>query len=209
LLLSRSKTLSRFGTNNTFSCRVSGNLCGLLLRSLSFHLILSTLPSSLHRMLVNHCHCPHAQELLSQTRRPTPTSLKRKNLDQQSSGGIGLDSCPNFCSKGDHIKVFQPHLQGTLLVLIPDYFLTQRENICERLYHSRSTRWNVGGPIRLCCISDEIHVGIPVMATMKVIEAICRRLGYTGLKPDHEKAVRSFMNGQDLFESLTTSCGNF
>ena len=30
------------------------------------------------------------------------------------------------------------------------------------------------------------------------IEAVCRRLGYAGLKPDHEKAVRSFGNGRDV-----------
>jgi len=37
-----------------------------------------------------------------------------------------------------------------------------------------------------------------------VIEAVCRRLGYTGLKPDHEKLVRSFVNSWDVLESLTT-----
>ena len=146
-------------------------------------------------MLVNHCHRQHAQELLSQTRRPTPTSLKRKNLDQQPSGGIGLDSCPSFCSKEDHIKVFQPHLQGTLLVLFPDHLLPQRGNsLLNGLFHSRSAHLKVGGPIRLCCISDKIHVGI--MVTKKAEWSVCSRLGYTGLKPDHEKAVSSFMNGR-------------
>ena len=164
LLLSRSKILSGFGTKkNIFLCRVSGNmstLCGLLPKALSS---IRASPLCLHRMLVNHCHRQHAQELLSQTRRPTPTSLKRKNLDQQPSGGIGLDSCPSFCSKEDHIKVFQPHLQGTLLVLFPDHLLPQRGNsLLNGLFHSRSAHLKVGGPIRLCCISDKIHVGIMV-----------------------------------------------
>jgi len=30
------------------------------------------------------------------------------------------------------------------------------------------------------------------------IEAICRRLGYAGLKQDHKKVVRSFMNSHDV-----------
>ena len=33
------------------------------------------------------------------------------------------------------------------------------------------------------------------------IKVVCRRLGYAGLKPDHEKAVRSFVNNQDMFVS--------
>jgi len=41
------------------------------------------------------------------------------------------------------------------------------------------------------------------------IEAVCRRLGYTGLKLDHEKGVRSFMKVWDVFESLTTGSGEF
>jgi len=36
-----------------------------------------------------------------------------------------------------------------------------------------------------------------------VIEAVCRRL-----KPDHEKVVRSFVNGWDVLESLTTNSEN-
>ena len=39
--------------------------------------------------------------------------------------------------------------------------------------------------------------------------AVCRRLGPAGLKPEHEKVVRSFMNSQDMFESLTTGSGKF
>ena len=42
-----------------------------------------------------------------------------------------------------------------------------------------------------------------IMATKKAIEAVCRRLGYTVLKLEHEKAFRSFVNGQKVFESLT------
>ena len=33
------------------------------------------------------------------------------------------------------------------------------------------------------------------------IEAVCRRLGYAGLKPDHEKAVRSFGNSRDVLRA--------
>jgi len=35
------------------------------------------------------------------------------------------------------------------------------------------------------------------------------RLGYAGLKPDHEKAVRSFVDGGDVFENLETDSGKF
>ena len=30
-----------------------------------------------------------------------------------------------------------------------------------------------------------------------------------GLEPDHEKAVRSFANGRDVFECLKTGSGKF
>ena len=33
------------------------------------------------------------------------------------------------------------------------------------------------------------------------IEAVYRRLGYAGLKPDHKKAVRSFRNGRDVLRA--------
>ena len=33
------------------------------------------------------------------------------------------------------------------------------------------------------------------------IEAVRRRLGYTGLKPDHKKAIRSFRNGRDVLRA--------
>ena len=33
------------------------------------------------------------------------------------------------------------------------------------------------------------------------IVAVCRRLGYAGLKPDHKKAVRSFGNGRDVLRA--------
>jgi len=31
----------------------------------------------------------------------------------------------------------------------------------------------------------------------------------TRTEPNHKKAVRSFVNGWDVFEKLTTSCGNY
>ena len=34
------------------------------------------------------------------------------------------------------------------------------------------------------------------------IKAVIRRLGYAGQKLDHQKAVRSFVNSRDVFESL-------
>ena len=36
-----------------------------------------------------------------------------------------------------------------------------------------------------------------------------RRLGYAGLKTDHEKAVGSFVNGRDVFVNLMTNSGKF
>ena len=35
------------------------------------------------------------------------------------------------------------------------------------------------------------------------------KLGYAGLKPGHEKAVRSFVNGGDVFKSFATDSGKF
>ena len=53
-----------------------------------------------------------------------------------------------------------------------------------------SLRRNVGGPIRLLCESDVIH-GNNGDQESWAIKAVCRRLGYAGLKPASEKAVRS------------------
>ena len=75
------------------------------------------------------------------------------------------------------------------------------------LFHSHSAHRNVGRPIRLRCISDIIH-GNNGDQESRVIEAVYRRLGYAGLKPGHETAVRSFVNGQDVSESLTTDSGS-
>lgn len=47
------------------------------------------------------------------------------------------------------------------------------------------------------------------MATKKVIKAVFRRLGYAGLKIDHQKAVRSFANSWDVFESFKIGNGKF
>jgi len=47
-----------------------------------------------------------------------------------------------------------------------------------------------------------------IVAT-RVIEAVRRRLGYVGLETDQEKAFRSFINGRDVLESLTTGSGKF
>jgi len=41
------------------------------------------------------------------------------------------------------------------------------------------------------------------------IKAVHRRLGYTGVKPDHEKAVRSFKKGWDVLVSFSTGSGKF
>ena len=71
------------------------------------------------------------------------------------------------------------------------------------LFHSPSTCWNVGRPIRLHCVSDTIH-GNNGDQESWVIEAVCKTLGYTGLKPDHKKAVRSFVNSWEVFKSLKT-----
>ena len=56
------------------------------------------------------------------------------------------------------------------------------------LFHSCSIHQNVDQPIRLRYVSDVIH-------------------GDQVLKPDHKKAVGSFMNGRDVFESLKTNSG--
>jgi len=68
------------------------------------------------------------------------------------------------------------------------------------LFLSRSLCRNIGGPIRLLCETDVIHRNNGDHKSW-AIEAVCRRLGYTGLKPDHEKAVRSFRNGQDVLRA--------
>jgi len=41
----------------------------------------------------------------------------------------------------------------------------------------------------------------------QAIKASCKRLDYVGLKLDQEKAIRSFVSGQDVFLSLLTSSG--
>jgi len=93
---------------------------------------------------------------------------------------------------------------------VGDYSLIPRpyfsmDSLVNSLFCFCSTCWNAGKPIRLCCITDVIHGN----NCDQVIKAVCRRLGYTGLKPDHKKAVKSFVNGPDVFNSLTTSSGKF
>jgi len=51
----------------------------------------------------------------------------------------------------------------------------------------------------LRCVTDVIHKNNGNQESRA-----SRILGYAGLKLDHEKAVRSFVNGLDVFESLTT-----
>ena len=68
------------------------------------------------------------------------------------------------------------------------------------LFYSHSLCRNVGGPIRLVCESDVIHRNNGDWES-RAIEAVCRRLGYTGLKPDHENAVRSLGNGRDVLRA--------
>ena len=41
----------------------------------------------------------------------------------------------------------------------------------------------------------------------QAIEAACTKLGYAGLIPEQEKAVRSFVSGRDVFLSLPTGSG--
>ena len=41
----------------------------------------------------------------------------------------------------------------------------------------------------------------------RAIEAVCTNLGYAGLTPEQEKAVRSFVSGRDVFLSLPTGSG--
>ena len=75
----------------------------------------------------------------------------------------------------------------------PDRFSPHGEKnmVVNGLFRSRSLRRNVGSSIRLLCESDVIHVSNGDQESW-AIETVCRRLGYAGLKPDHEKAVRSF-----------------
>ena len=56
------------------------------------------------------------------------------------------------------------------------------------------------GPIRLLCEGDLIH-GNNGDQERWAIDAECRRLGYAGLKPDHEKAVRSFGNSRNVLRA--------
>ena len=41
----------------------------------------------------------------------------------------------------------------------------------------------------------------------RAIEAVCTKLGYAGLIPEQEKAVRSFVSSRDEFLSLPTGSG--
>ena len=77
---------------------------------------------------------------------------------------------------------------------------TGKNGLVNGLLCSRSLRWNVGSPIRLLCESDVIH-GNNGDQESWAIEAVCRSLGYAGLKPDHKTAVRSFGNGQDVLRA--------
>ena len=96
------------------------------------------------------------------------------------------------------------HFENHARPLIPrPLFATQGKNWSgERpiIFRSRSLRRNVGGPVRLLCESDVIHGANGNQETW-AIEAVCRRLGYTGLKPDHKKAVMSFGNGRDVLRA--------
>jgi len=58
-----------------------------------------------------------------------------------------------------------------------------------------ANRWNV---VRLHYVDDVIHGNNGDQAN----EAVCRRLGYTSVNLDHEKAVRCSMNGWDAFASF-------
>ena len=100
-------------------------LCGLLLKALSFHSSLFTLPTQ------------NAGKPLP------PSTCKRITLtDKKANSHITEEKEPwpatiwghlsKLLFQGGPYKVFQPHLQGTLLVLFPDHFLPQRRNICER-----------------------------------------------------------------------------
>ena len=64
---------------------------------------------------------------------------------------------------------------------------------------------NVGGPIRLLCENDVIHRNNGAQESW-AIEAVCRRLGYAGLKPASEKAVRSFANSRDVLRAWIVNC---
>ena len=91
------------------------------------------------------------------------------------------------------------------LVSFPDHFSLHRENgLVNGLFHSRSTLQYVGRPIRLCCVSEVIH-GNNGDQESWVIKAVLRRLGYTVLKPEHEKTDRNLMNSQDVFENLQST----
>jgi len=75
------------------------------------------------------------------------------------------------------------------LVSFPD----GKNGLVNSLFHSHSIYRNNGRPIMLRCVSDVIH-GNNGNQESWAIKAVCRRLGYAVLKPDHKKAVRSFMN---------------
>ena len=87
-----------------------------------------------------------------------------------------------------------------------------KNSLLNYLIHFYYTCQNVGGPIRQHCISDTYVCSflVPLIPMCYITYgtkkscAVCRRLGLAGLKPEHEKAVRSFMNSQDVFESLTS-----
>ena len=103
-----------------------------------------------------------------------------------------------FCMGSLDISLW---LSGSPLVSFPDHFRHMGKiGRVNSLFRSRSLRQNVGGPIRLLCKSDVIH-GNNGDQESWAIEAVCRRLGYAGLLPDHEKDVRSFGNGRDVLRA--------
>ena len=89
------------------------------------------------------------------------------------------------------VTMFRLAITCTSLVPRP-FFATQgKTGLVNCLFHSHSLRWNVGSPIRLLCEDDVLH-GNNGDQKSWAIEAVCKRPGYAGLKPDHKKAVRSF-----------------
>jgi len=76
------------------------------------------------------------------------------------------------------------------------FFATEgKSGLVNDLFHSCSTHRNVGGPIRLCCISDVVYGNNGTQESW-VMEAVCRRLKL------HRTETRSQEGCQEFHEWL-------
>jgi len=77
-----------------------------------------------------------------------------------------------------------------MTTLVP-FAIEGKNGLVNSLFHSNSTCQNVGGPIRLHCVSDVIHGNNRDQEKLSDHDSmqgtrLCRELGYAGVNPDHE-----------------------